>query len=46
MINWEPAIVMKIEVDVDDDWTKTVIRMPIMSPQKGLFNKSCTSLRI
>lgn len=38
----DPTIVTTIDVDVDDDWTRTVTRTPIMSPTTG-FCRSCES---
>ena len=40
-----PTIVMKIEVEVEDDWTNTVTRMPIIRPQNGLLRISENSFK-
>lgn len=34
----EPTIVMTIDVDVEELWTRTVARTPIMSPATGFDN--------
>lgn len=35
LLQSDPTIVTTIEVDVDEDWTRTVTRTPIMRPTIG-----------
>ena len=37
-IKSEPTIVTTIDVDVDDDWTRTVTRTPIINPTIGFWS--------